>query len=218
MHIINLSYPLSETTPSYGDKHKISIKALEQISRGNTSNSYEVKFYNHIGTHIDCPNHFFDNGKKINEYKINDFVFNSPQIVDVDIIELNEISYKTITQKLSVDSDIILFRTFFSQYRLDKKYINNYPFFASDLAKDLKNNFPNLKAIGLDIISLTSPINKNEGKKCHQILLDDSRNNAIMIIEDMYLDLYDKKINNIIVSPIFIDKIDSSPCNVFGII
>ena len=106
MKLIPLSYELSKSTPSYGNKHKVTVKQIEKISKGNTSNSYEMKIYNHIGTHVDCPNHFYDNGKKIDQYNIDDFIFKSPQLIDVTLKENHMISKQTITKELNKETDI----------------------------------------------------------------------------------------------------------------
>ena len=175
-----------------------------------------VNFYNHIGTHLDCPNHFFDSGKKIIDYNINELFFVRPQIIDVSLLKKNEISLETIVDECDMEADIILFRTFFSKHRNSQKYINSYPVFKSDFALYLKEKSRNLKAIGFDTISLTSPIDKQEGKRAHQFFL--KGNNPILIIEDMNLEFYNSEIKKILVSPFNFEKIDSAPCNVYGII
>tara|TARA_B100000029_G_scaffold256906_1_gene253687 strand:- start:10233 stop:10886 length:654 start_codon:yes stop_codon:yes gene_type:complete len=216
MKITKLSYSLSEETPSYGSKHNFIIKAEKSINNGDSSNSYILNFLNHMGTHIDAPNHFFDKGKKISDYKPNDFIFYNPQIVDVNLSDFNEISHKTIEKKLNKNSDIIFFRTYFNKFRKEERFVKNYPVFCSKLALDLKENFLNLKSIGLDIISLTSPINREEGTRCHKIFLNDT-SNEIFIIEDMFLDNYHQHIKKILVVPFDIKNIDSAPCTVYGI-
>ena len=45
MKFIELSYNINENTPSYGGRHKVSIKEYEQIKNGNTANSYMINFY-----------------------------------------------------------------------------------------------------------------------------------------------------------------------------
>jgi len=218
MKLIPLSYELSESTPSYGNKHKVIVKQIEKISKGDTSNSYQMKIYNHIGTHVDCPNHFYDNGRKIDDFQINAFIFKSPQLIDINLNEHNMISEKTLEKKLNPEADIFLFRTYFSKKRNSKKYINKYPYFCSNFATHLKKNFPLLRAIGMDIISLTSPLNKQEGKKSHEILLNESKSNPILIVEDMFLENFSNEINKIIISPFYVKGMDSAPCNVYGII
>ena len=216
MKFIQLSYNLNKNTPSYGGRHKVSIEPFEQIKNGSTANSYMVNFYNHIGTHIDAPNHFFESGKKIIDYNINELFFKKPQIIDVSLLEKNEISLETIVGECDIESDIILFRTFFSKYRNSEKYINSYPVFSSEFAKYLKDKCKKLRAIGFDTISLTSPLNKEEGKKAHQLFLNGET--PTLIIEDMNLEHYSSNIKKILVVPFNFEKIDSAPCGVYGII
>jgi len=220
MKFIELSYNINENTPSYGGRHKVSIKEYEQIKNGNTANSYMINFYNHIGTHLDCPNHFFDEGDKISNYSINHLFFTKPQLIEVDLTNNNEISKSTILSKCNKDADIIFFKTSFGKYRKDEKYIKEYPVFMSSFASYLKSECKNLKVVGLDIISLTSPLNKKEGKKAHQIFLgkDLLYSNPILILEDVNLENYNSKIKNILISPFNFEKIDSAPCNVYGLI
>ena len=216
MKLISLSYNLSKNTQSYGGRHKIKIAQYERIQDGSTANSFMVEFYNHIGTHIDCPNHFYSDGLKICDYDINYFIFNEPQIIDVDLSSKNEIDIDNLSEPCIHSSDIIFFRTYFSKKRKSEDYIKNYPVFKLQLVNHLKKNCKNLRAIGFDIISLTSPLNKNEGKEAHKILL--GNDNPILIVEDMKLDFYDDKISKIIISPYFFEEIDSAPCSVYGII
>ena len=216
MNIINLSYLLSEDTPSYGSKHKFIASSEKSILNNDSSNSYILSFLNHIGTHIDAPNHFHKNGKKISDFSAEDLIFHKPQIIDIDLTISNEISHATLVDKINIDSDVVFFRTFFGKKRHTSDYINSYPVFSSKLAFDLKSNFPKIKSIGLDIISLTSPLNREEGTKSHQILrADDSR--EILIIEDMNLSVYEDKIDKIMVVPLMVKDVDSAPCTVYGI-
>jgi kynurenine formamidase len=220
MKFIQLSYNINQSTPSYGGRHKVSIIPCEQIKSGNTANSYIISFYNHIGTHLDCPNHFFDEGNKVSSYSINQLFFTKPQLIEVDLANFNEISESTILSKCDKDADIIFFKTSFGKYRESEKYIREYPVFMSQFATYLKSECKNLKVIGLDIISLTSPLNKGEGKKSHQIFLgqDSNHNNSVLILEDVNLENYDNKIKSILISPFNFEKIDSAPCNVYGFI
>jgi len=216
MNIINLSYPLSKDTPSYGSKHNFIASPEKSILNNDSSNSYILNFLNHMGTHIDAPNHFHKSGKKIIDFSPEDLLFHKPQLIDIDLTLLNEISHSTLVDKINIESDIIFFRTYFSNKRNNREYIESYPVFSSKLAYDLKKNFPKIKSIGLDIISLTSPLNREEGTKSHKILLaNDSR--EILIIEDMNLNYYEEKIQKIMVVPLMVEDIDSAPCTVYGI-
>ena len=142
MNLVTLSYNLNSKTPSYGGRNQVSIRHFEKIDEGSTANSYKINFYNHMGTHIDCPNHFYNSGKKISDFTINDLIFKNPEIIDVNLESKNEISLETINDNFSRDADIIFFRTFFSKKRNSRDYIYEYPFFSSELATNLINECP----------------------------------------------------------------------------
>ena len=63
MNVTILSHAIDIDTPSYGNKDRIGIVSNTAIVNGDTANTSELHFTNnHIGTHIDVPKHFFENG------------------------------------------------------------------------------------------------------------------------------------------------------------
>ena len=40
---------------------------------------------NHLGTHVDAPSHFVDQGKTLTDYEAKDWVFSHPFLVHCDI-------------------------------------------------------------------------------------------------------------------------------------
>jgi kynurenine formamidase len=65
---ISLSHWINENTPSYNNSGGFSRYSITSIKNGNSANSEEWKLNNHIGTHIDFPFHFYDNGKKSSDF------------------------------------------------------------------------------------------------------------------------------------------------------
>ena len=65
---IYLSYFMDHTTPLYGGGKGISISPDRSILNGDTANTKQLSFQNHSGTHIDFPNHFFENGETADNY------------------------------------------------------------------------------------------------------------------------------------------------------
>lgn len=49
-------------------------EVLKKISEGSVSNLSAFSMCSHNGTHVDAPNHFVDNGKKIDEMGLESFV------------------------------------------------------------------------------------------------------------------------------------------------
>ena len=57
-----------------------------------------------MGTHIDAPNHFHKSGKKIIDFSPEDLLFHKPQLIDIDLTLLNEISHSTLVDKINIES------------------------------------------------------------------------------------------------------------------
>ena len=73
---IFLSHALDQSTPSYGNRDKFTITVNSKIIDNQGSNTSCWNFTNnHIGTHIDTPFHFFQNGKQILDYNAQEFFF-----------------------------------------------------------------------------------------------------------------------------------------------
>ena len=215
--LVNLSHVLTKETPGFAGGPSLTISPIKEIKTGGSSNSYNLHFSNHLGTHIDCPNHFDENGKTISRYKLDDFVFNSELLLDIPKTDSELIESRDL-KKFEKDInkvEILLIRTKFQRYRElePERYSKANPGLSADGARYIINKFPKLKAIGLDVISASSASNRDEGRKAHSILL---KERDFFIIEDMNLMNYVDNIKRIFAIPIFINEVDSSPCTVFA--
>jgi arylformamidase len=217
MYIL-LSHIIEENIPSYRNTAYLKIRPVNQIVKGDSNNSYEVTFFNHIGTHADCQKHFIQDGKELSEYTINDFIFENVEILKIvkDKGELfNEKDFLHYENKL-YRADFLIIKTDFQKYRETDKKIYQFegPGFSKEAAIYL-SRFKNLRGIGFDIVSLSSPLHREEGREAHRILL---KNDKFIIVEDMNLkDLKnDIRIKRLFVLPIFIKGIDSSPVTVIA--
>jgi arylformamidase len=205
-----LSHSISEKSPTYGNKNAAQIEALSSISEGDTANSSKWTFQtNHIGTHIDFPKHFCKEGKSLSDYPADFWIFNRIGYLKSDLE-----SFEKDIQNLPLDLEIILWESGFGKFREEEIYWSQQPVIPSHFADLLKNRFSNLRAFGFDMISLTSQLNKVEGKKVHQKFLCDHQ---IIVIEDMKLNLTNPILNQLIISPWQIEKTDGAPCTIFGI-
>ena len=87
-NFVLLSHILNQSTPSYGNRDTFNVKEKSQITAGDTANSSEwFLSVNHLGSHIDMPNHFFPHGKTISDYTPGEWVFNMVQLVDIPCSE-----------------------------------------------------------------------------------------------------------------------------------
>ena len=67
----------------------------------------------------------------------------------------------------------------------------------------------------MDLISVSSYSNRNEGRKAHHAFLNSEEGEPILLIEDMKLDVFDL-ISKVIVAPLRIEKADGTPCTVMA--
>lgn len=216
--MIILSHVIDSNTPTYGNRDSFSVDEVSQIKNGASANSSSWNFSsNHLGTHIDMPKHFYDNGKTLTDYG-NEFWYSKKCfLIDIPCKKARLISNSDILEKIPLDVEFLLIRTGYEKYRLKDKYWNDNPGLAPEFAIWLKKNFVKLKFIGFDFISLTSWIYKDEGKEAHRKFLSTSRNHKpICIIEDMSLSVIKSPLKNIIVSPFFVKGGNGSPVTIFA--
>lgn len=201
---IFLSHSLDQNTPSYGDRDKFTISVNSEIIKGEGANTSKWNFSNnHMGTHMDTPFHFIEDGKKTLDYTAEEFWFENVHIIEKisDSGILIMLSQKEI-DSIPLDIDFLIIKTGYGKYRTKDKYHNDNPGLNSLLADVLKNRFTKLKCIGFDFISLTSWNYRQHGRLSHRSFL--GKTNNFLIIEDMNLNEvnFESKINSLILAPL----------------
>ncbi len=210
MKTLFLSYFINSNTPVYGGKkNALEIVRESSINNGDSSNSSKYSFNSHIGTHIDFPLHFSNSGLACSDYCSSFWIFN-----DVGFVNSNVENFEQNIDNLSSEIEILLLKTSFGENRGSDIYLYNQPVIPSTWATMLKKKFPKLRVFGFDLISLTSKLDRDEGKKAHKSFLLE---NDILILEDMNLSELDLCPNKIIISPLLIEKSDGVPCTVIAI-
>lgn len=214
-----LSYPLEIKTPLFGMNPPNVFRKIENINKGDHCNSTLITFFSHNGTHIDAPHHFDEKGKKIVDYEIEDFIFERPRLLEIPKREGEVIGIGDMLENVSEiqTCDLLLIRTGFYKKRGKKSYVDRNPWIDNDAAIFLRKQ-RNLKAIGIDMISVSSFSHLDIGEETHRILLvkDLHPSEPKLIIEDMKLSADLKGLKRVFVIPLFINGADSSPCTVFA--
>ena len=176
-----------------------------------------ISMPNHAGTHLDVPKHFFNDGKTLSDYPASFWFFQKPQLIDVSYDDGQLIIPLEIVPNLNNDTDILLIRTGYEKYRQNTRYWAKNPGISAEMASILRLDFPSVRAVGMDFISVTSRLHREEGRKAHSKFLgDEYKSDPIVLIEDMSLINYTDDINRIIVCPLMIQDADGAPCVVFG--
>lgn len=207
MDPIYLSYFIDESTPVYGGlKEAISIKQSSSIQQGNTSNNLKITMSNHAGTHIDFPFHFSDSGKKSSDYSPEFWIFNKVGFLDCSIELVPE-----MIQTLPNDIELLILKTGFGEQRGTDIYWSSQPVLPAKFAGLFKDTFPGLKVFGFDLISLTSKLDRAEGKNAHiEFLIT----HDILILEDMDISRLHNAPEKVVILPWQIDFADGAPCTV----
>ncbi len=204
-----LSYFIDEDTPIYGgDKGQIKIYSLKSIDKGDTSNNLLVHFPTHIGTHIDFPYHFSTKGKKCHNYPASFWNFENVGFLECPIEDVEK-----CVESISGDIEILLLKTGFGLNRNKEIYWAQQPVIPSHFGSLFRNKFPKLRVFGFDMISLTSKLNRDEGKLAHINFLVE---NDILIVEDMNLRDIVKAPDRVIIAPLQIYAADGVPCTVIA--
>lgn len=223
--ILRLSYILSETMPLYPGTPGTELSPVKSKERGDSCNTSRIVISNHAGTHIDGPAHFETSGRTISDYDPNSLVFESISIADCRKEAGTPILPRDVEGYLYDNTDLLLIRTGFGKYRNavtgshdGDLYCSRNPYLHLETALMLRERDSNVRAIGVDCISISSLANRDMGRRAHEALLSTGkyRNNPILIIEDMLIPDDLTRVDEIIVVPLYCQGIDSAPCTVLG--
>jgi len=217
---IFLSYILDKNTPTYGDRNRFLVEKKSDISKGDVANDTSISTTVHIGTHIDMPYHFYEEGQTIEDFDTDFWLFKKSLIVEIkhDNLIINEKLIEKLNGIEDFGYDILIVKTGICEIRQDVKFWQENYGFHGDIYDYLITNFPSIRVIGFDSISVSSFANRMLGRESHKRFLNPKK--PILLLEDMDLRNIDKstKLKEIIVSPLRISKCDGLPCTVFGII
>ena len=212
-----LSYYISENTPLYGNGKGISIISDKSIAAGDSCNTSILTFPNHVGTHIDLPCHFDPAGKSLSDFEPRFWEFEEVEIQDIsnEITESELIGSHHLNNLNNLETELLIIKTGFGDFRGTDKYTLTPPGLDSQLAGYLRERLPYLRCIGMDLISVSSYSNRDEGRKAHHAFLNPKHGDPILLIEDMKLDEC-SDLNRVIVAPLLIKNANGVPCTIFG--
>lgn len=234
MNYSYLSYALNENSPVYKGLKNISIIHNSTIPE-NGYNTHVISIENHSGTHVDAPAHFLEDGKCISEYGVEELIFDKVMVIEIlpkggEEIKIEDLkntdnfyngvdNLKCLNDKLS-ETDFLIIRTGFYKYRQEdsEKYLTQNPGLSPDLIEYLRENFPSIRAIGMDCISVSSFGNPDIAIKTHQnaFIKREKYGEPLLLVEDMDLSNIstEDRIKKLFLMPWQIEGVDSVPCTV----
>jgi arylformamidase len=209
MKAIYLSHFLEEKTPAYGGAQgTIQFTSLRSITRGDLTNELELRLPNHIGTHIDFPRHFSMQGKTYSDYSADYWLFHKVALLHCSIEEVPD----RLVQ-LPADIELLLLKTGFAEKRSQSEYWKSQPVIPASFAGLFRQYFPKLRVFGFDMISLTSKLDRAEGKQAHLKFLVE---HDILILEDMDLSALQETPDSVVIAPMQVKDADGVPCTVIA--
>jgi len=213
-----LSYPLNDEAFGYGNGDRFKISQVRDMCCGDTSNNSVFEMPTHYGTHIDFPYHFSIDGKKSTDYEARDFIYNQIGIVEIDSEKVED--YLIKNKDLEIDHintniQLLFIKTGFCSKRYTTQYWELGFGFHPETADFLKQNFPHLKAIAFDLISMNSYQQREIGREAHKEYLIE---NDILIIEEVDLSQVSSQtqFNEVIIAPLLLDKADGAPVTIIA--
>jgi arylformamidase len=153
----------------------VTLKQLNTIKKGDAYNFSLLSCSTHIGTHVDAPTHFTDDGKTIDQLSLSDLI-GEALVVDVtaDTItaqELANIDFETYKR--------ILFKTRNSELLTSKDFTKDYVSLDYSAAELLVEN--GVRVVGIDYLSIEKF--ETDEHPVHHLLTE----NDVIIIETLDL-------------------------------
>ena len=189
--------------------------ARKRIADGAANNSSYIETFVHTSTHVDTPWHFNDAGRKINDFAIEEFVFEHVLFLDIPKGAWQPIEPADLQPHAAAlaKCEALLIRTGFGAVRgCDWDTYNEATPGLSVEAAQYLAGFDNLRCIGVDFISIENLKNHRPlNYPVHHALLD--RDVPMLIIEDAKLDELpaDRPIRRLYLFPLRIEGIEASP-------
>ena len=215
---IFLSYELSNELSAYGNGARIEVALINDQTKGDTSNNSFISLPSHFGTHIDFPYHFDSNGKTGSNYDAESFIFNNVEYIDFRNIVVENYLYEVhhfenCDLPKNENCDLLIINTGFHNYRNEDRYWQYGNGFGLGTATFFKKKYPNLRAIGFDLISLNSYQQRSIGRQTHKEFLIEHN---ILLIEDIDLRNIGSqpKFETVIISPLRFKDSDGTPVTI----
>jgi arylformamidase len=218
-NLLYLSHVLSEAAPGYGGGGKTRFVSENKISEGKSSNTQRWDISNHIGTHVDAPRHFFNEGKTVDDYPPDFWVCKNIALVEVPLEQARWITADDIGGETDPLAECILIRTGWQKHRGAEPYFSDNPGLSADLAKAMRGKFAKLRFVGMDFISVSRFQDRENGRAAHREFLGSSAHGGpILPIEDMDLERLpgNARINSMIVAPLRVKGADGSPVTIIA--
>jgi kynurenine formamidase len=215
-----LSHPLALDDPRPPAIPAPELSELYTIARDG-ARVHLLRVANHTGTHLDAPAHVIDGGLTIVDFAPEELIYQRPAVIDLRVPEAAIVEPRDLADLVADlrDPDLLLVRFGCGELRArdPQAFSTRCPGFGRAAARWLRERFPRLRAIGLDVPSIACIAHLDQTMVAHHELLGgDGR--RFLIVEDMRLDADLGGLREVRLWPWLVRGMDSGPCAVVGVL
>jgi len=213
--LIRISHPLEAGSPLYPGTPAPTRAPYRSIERGDSSSSEIVSLHTHSGTHLDAPRHFCPGGAGVSDLLGAENVFAPTVILPIPVEGDGCVTGGGLEPFLRDlhEAQAVIIRTgdCLRRSRDPEGYAGVHPWIHPSVPDVLREHAPSLRLFGVDTVSVSSPLHREEGRSCHRAFLCASP--PVLLMEDV--DLSDPRLNgggwSLRVYPWILERLDGVP-------
>ena len=217
---LSLSHPLGLADPRPPAIPAPGLAPLYTIGKDGAS-VHILTVASHTGTHLDAPRHVIEAGLTIHDFSPEELIFTRPVLVNLkaDDDEVVQPELLAPHEQALRQADLALLRFGRGPTRRadPERFSLHSPGLGVEAARWLRRRFPGLRALGMDVPSLSCIAHLEQTMRAHNELLGGTAC-RFLVIEDMDLEHDLGGLREVRVSPWLVTGMDSAPCGIVGVL
>jgi arylformamidase len=203
--IHDVTVPITNTMPVWPSDPPVKLTPQSHLSRdkSHTVRLTSIQMGSHTGTHIDAPWHFVENGRQLNQIRIETLVgkatvFELPNVRSIGRENVERLPFSGVER--------VLFKTENSKHWNDGRFFEEFVSLEPEAAQVLVDR--GVKLVGIDYLSIDKY--KSEKHPTHFVLLE--RN--VVILEGLNLSAVAPGEYDMVALPLNLQEADGAPTRV----
>lgn len=205
MKIVDISLPLSADIPVWPGSSGFVLTWVDRMDSGHECNNSRIACDTHIGTHVDAPFHFVENGRTVDQIPT-DLLIGPCQVVYLPG-QTNIGAEELASLELANNVRRLLLKTDNSNLWMakEKKFQKKYACLTESGAQWLVRH--GFSLVGIDYLSIGS---YTRGAKIHQVLLEAN----VVVVEGLNLSEVEAGEYELICLPMKLIRAEGAPARV----
>lgn len=150
MRIYDVTIAVSESVPTFPGDPKVKFDVCAALASGDAANVSQVCFGVHTATHVDAPNHFVENTRRVDQLDLYKLVGSCRVVeLDADVTAITEAHVESLQ-----NIDRVLFKTRNSGFwnEPEKGFRTDFTYIEPEAARILVEK--GVKLVGIDYLSV----------------------------------------------------------------